>query len=397
MEYRLRRFDGRYRWIEDRGVPRFDGAGTFAGYIGSCYDVTERKEASEAIRKSEEKFSRAFRASPVILALHAAKDNRLIEVNDTFLAVTGYRAEEVIGRTLEDLNIEVDRFRLDDARRRLLAGGLVRGEEHAYRMKDGEVRRGLISAELIELDGEPCVLSMVVDITEQKRAREELLRLSGRLIDVQEQERSRVARELHDDLAQKLALLACELQQPLLKMSPSRAKSPMGALLKSAWKQVEVINEDLHRVSRQLYPSILSHLGLVPALRRLCGEIKQQSGVQVTVKNGDFPASFSKDAALCLYRVAQEALVNVVKHSGSKHARIELLRERDHITMRITDSGRGFSLASGEPRAGLGLLSMKERLRLCGGEFSIQSRPSRGTRVEARVPAAQAIVERPCG
>jgi PAS domain S-box-containing protein len=174
MEYRLRRHDGEYRWISDTGVPRFKANQTFAGYIGSCIDVTDRKLAAEALKKSEEKFSKAFRQSPMALTLTSARDHRYIDVNETFERITGWRRDEVIGRTPFDIGLWVDASERTQITNRIMAEQSLRNLELRFRMRDGSVRIGLSSAELIELDGEPCILGVTADITDSKRSQEAL-------------------------------------------------------------------------------------------------------------------------------------------------------------------------------------------------------------------------------
>jgi PAS domain S-box-containing protein len=174
MEYRLRRNDGEYRWISDTGVPRLDSDRNFAGYIGSCVDVTDRKLAEEALKKSEEKFSKAFRDSPLALTVTSALDHRYIDVNETFERITGWRRDEIIGRTPFDIELWVDASERVQIVNRLMAERSLRNLELRFRMRDGSVRIGLSSAELIELEGEPCILGVTADITDYKRSQEAL-------------------------------------------------------------------------------------------------------------------------------------------------------------------------------------------------------------------------------
>jgi PAS domain S-box-containing protein len=174
MEYRLRRHDGEYRWLFDTGVPRFNPDRTFAGYIGSCIDVTDRKLAVEALKKSEEKFSKAFRDSPMALTLTSARDHRYIDINETFERITGWQREEIIGRTPFEIELWVDASERVQITNRLLAEQSLRNLELRFRMRDGSVRIGLSSAELIELEGEPCILAVTADITDYKRSQEAL-------------------------------------------------------------------------------------------------------------------------------------------------------------------------------------------------------------------------------
>ena len=174
MEYRLRRADGEYRWIFDTGVPRFTPSGDFAGYIGSCFDITERKQVEEALRESGNKFSKAFQAAPSVLVIASLADGRYTEVNEAFERVLGYRRDEVIGRSSLKLNIWQNPEDRAMVLRMLAEGKKVRDLEIGFRSKSGTIIVGLYSAELIEIGAEHCLLSLVNDITARKKAEEKL-------------------------------------------------------------------------------------------------------------------------------------------------------------------------------------------------------------------------------
>jgi len=382
-EYRLRRQDGEYRWVLDIGVPRFDEDRSFIGYIGCGVDVSERKHAEQALAKSEERFSKAFRQSPMILTLSTAKDNRYIDVNETFERVTGWHPDEVIGRTAFELGLWVEPTEGLEVMERILVEGSLRGVEARFCMKDGSIRTGEVSAELIELDGQPCALGVIADITERKNAEEALSTVSHRLIDAQEQERARIARELHDDIGQRLALLAVELDQ-IHQESPnfSEVRSRMGEL----HKQVSEIAIDIQTLSRELHSSKLEYLGLAAAVRGFCHDFGRQQQVEIDFKTHDLPALLPPDISLCLFRVLQEAVHNSVKHSGVRHIEVGLWGTLGEIHLTVSDSGAGFDSEPAKQTRGLGLVSMEERLKLLNGALSIQSQRNRGTTVHARIP-----------
>ncbi len=259
MEYRLRRADGEYRWVLDTGVPRTEEDGTFVGYIGSCIDISDRKETEKL-----------------------------------------------------------------------------------------------------------------------------LLGLSGRLISMQEEERSYIARELHDDVSQRLALLSIELEQ--LLQNPRLSIEELHQKLGDPLKQVSDISSDIHQLSHRLHPSKLDSLGLVAAAAGFCRELSKQKGIRIEFVDRDVPNEIPGEIALCLYRVVQEALQNVARHSGAPLAHVELTGAPDGIYLRVSDSGTGFDPRSPGVATGLGMISMRERLRLVGGHLHIDSEPGSGTRVEAWVP-----------
>jgi len=265
MVYRLRRHDGEYRRILDRGVPRFTTQGEFAGFVGTCSDITELRRAEDRLRASQR----------------------------------------------------------------------------------------------------------------------ELRRLTGRLLETQESERRRVARELHDDINQGLALLAVEID--ILARSPPETAAAVTDRLRELSARARGLSSSVHDLSHQLHPSTLEQLGLVAAVRELCREVGHGHGLEVKFTHFPDPGPLPAAAALCLYRIAQEALRNVVKHSGAGHAAVELSASDGQVRLRVADDGAGFDPTVAH---GLGLVSMQERLNLVGGRLSIDSRPAAGTRIDAIVPAA---------
>ena len=150
--------------------------------------------------------------------------------------------------------------------------------------------------------------------------------------------------------------------------------------------QIKELSSSVHELSRQLHPSKLEQLGLAAAARSLCEELSRQHQIRIEFIQDEVPGSIPSDIALCLYRIVQEALQNVVKHSGAKEAGVELSAGPDAVCLRISDSGAGFEHPSARGGEGLGFVSMRERVRLVGGDLSVQSEPSRGTRIEVRVP-----------
>jgi len=238
---------------------------------------------------------------------------------------------------------------------------------------------------VVDVSGHPLYLrGTTQDITERKLSEETLFAMSGRLITAHEEERTRIARELHDDLSQRMALLQIGLDQFQQEM-PGLSPEARQQLQDIAGIATEV-SSDIHGLSHQLHPSKLDTLGLVSSLKGFCGEFSGQHKLPVQFLYSDIPDLVPKDVTLCFFRIAQEALRNVVKHSGSTEAEVELAGSADGMELCISDSGHGFDVESVKGVAGLGLISMRERLRLVGGQLSIESEPSRGTRIRARIP-----------
>jgi len=214
-----------------------------------------------------------------------------------------------------------------------------------------------------------------------QKTQKELSNLSRHLIQTQEEERRRIALELHDQFGQDLALLSIEIEQ-LKQKAPQFQAKQLQKLTTLATK----IASQVQTLSHQLHPSTLTHLGLVAASRSLCQEVSESSDIQIDFSHSDVSRSIPQEVSTCLFRILQEALTNVVKHSGAKTAQVKLAGSPSEIQLQILDSGVGFDPESTGSRGGLGLISMRERISLLGGEFLIESRPSGNTWIKACVP-----------
>lgn len=263
MQYRLRRHDGEYRWILDIGVPRFEPDGSFAGYLGSCIDITDRKLAEEALAD--------------------------------------------IGR---------------------------------------------------------------------------------KLIEVQEQERAWIARELHDDINQRIALLAIELEK-WDQLIPRSALDTHDHI-RQVHRRLSEISGDIQALSHHLHSSRLDYLGIVVAASSFCRELCQKQKVEIDFSHAGVPQDVPKEISLCLFRVLQEALQNAVKHSGVRHFKVELTGNSGEIQLTISDEGAGFNQQDPARRQGLGLISMRERVQMVNGHFWIKSQPGHGTIIKASIPLLRA-------
>jgi signal transduction histidine kinase len=224
------------------------------------------------------------------------------------------------------------------------------------------------------------ILSAVM--AEARRAQESLRRISGTLIAAHEEERSRIARELHDDLSQQMALLQIGLEQ--FERGGTRPSSEAREKVHNLTEIAEQVSSNIHDLSHRLHPSKLDVLGLLPSLEGFCKEFSKIHHLQVQFAHHDIPKEIPKDVTLCLFRIVQEALRNVVKHSGAAQAKVELLGIGGRIELCVSDTGVGFDPASAH--CGIGLVSMRERLRLIEGELTVESAFPHGTRICARAP-----------
>jgi PAS domain S-box-containing protein len=305
-------------------------------------------------------------------------------VNDTFELQTGWKRDEIIGRSPLDVSLWVDTDQRTAFLKQLLEKGNVGDFEVRFRRKDGQIRTGLGSAELIEVEGESCALSVIADITERKLAEELLAGFSGRLIDAQEAERTRIARELHDDINQRLAMVAVNLKTLRQDLPGSDVK--LNRRIQDACEQVSGLENDIQALSHRLHSSKLEYLGLEAATASFCAELSGRQDAKIDLRCDAIPEDLPSEVSLCLFRVLQEALHNAVKYSGVGVFEVSLTGSPQEIELKVHDSGVGFDAKVASNGHGLGLTSMRERLKLVGGQLSIDSKPNQGTTVLARVP-----------
>ena len=217
-------------------------------------------------------------------------------------------------------------------------------------------------------------IGSAIDVTEQKLAREALQNIGGRLIEAQEEERSRIARELHDDICQRLALQLMELERA--NRWPTGLFSQGCSLnlkIEEIRRHCVEITNDLQALSHELHSSKLDYLGIVAALRSFCCEFSQQHEVSVEFADEGVPGGLPRDISLCLYRVTQEALHNALKYSGANHFSVSLRGTAGDIQLEVNDHGMGFDIEKAKWDIGLGLVSMRERVHLVHGIFTIES------------------------
>ena len=228
----------------------------------------------------------------------------------------------------------------------------------------------------------------VQDITARKRAEGILSDQSRALVEAQEAERARIARELHDDIGQRLVLLSLALQElQQSAASGSELQRSIGTLS----RQTDEIATDVHALSHELHSHKLRLLGVVPAIRDFCSEVSARHKVEVEFTHDDVPDTVPPEIALCLFRVLQEAIQNAVRHSAAARFAVSLESTPAALTLTVRDGGCGFSPESVPRDHGLGLTSMRERLKLVAGELVIESKPDNGTRVVARVPIRSGV------
>jgi PAS domain S-box-containing protein len=375
------RLDGTKLWVTSRGEAIFDGGGRPIQLRGTIQNITERKRAEEArIRHA------AIVESSDDAIISKDLDGIIQSWNAAAQRLFGFTEAEAVGRSITIIIPPELIAKEQEILVRLRAGEHIQHYE-TLRVANGgkKLNVSLTISPIRDSLGRIVGISKIArDITHRKATEAALEQLTGRLINAQEEERARIARELHDDFSQRLALQGVGLGQLLMKLPESElaGRIKVEELLKSN----RDLSKDMHSLSHRLHSSKLEHVGLESALKSLCEQFSSQYEIRVEFTSRAVPSEISKDVALCLFRITQEALNNVVKHSHVKAARAELFGNDNQLLLRIEDAGSGFDPAIRGRDTGIGLVSMRERLRLVGGKLSVRSAPGRGTEIVAQVP-----------
>jgi two-component system CheB/CheR fusion protein len=386
--------DGRRRLISWFNSVTFAADGSVEYVICTGIDITEQSEAKRHAQQSDSTLRALLEsASQAILAV--GRDGRLALVNSAAETMFGYQRRELIGRKVETLIPKGRRKQHEGHRAGFFQSPLTRpmgaGIELAGLRKNGAQFPVEIGLSHIETRDGTLAVAFVTDITERKKDRDALRESEARLraltsglLTAQEEEAKRLSRELHDDLNQRMAMLAvgvAELEAGL----PESARVIRDHLLRLEAGLTEVSNA-MRRTAYQLHPSGLEHLGLVAALEAYCEDVSKHGVLKVRFKRQDVPEQIPEAVALCLYRIAQESLRNAVKHSRASIASVALSGKDAELILTISDPGQGFDQHEAKAKGGLGLVSMEERVRLVNGTLSIKTRPGNGTHVMVQVP-----------
>jgi PAS domain S-box-containing protein len=349
------------------------------------------RRMGNALRATEARYGATLRALPDLLFV-LSHDGVYVDYYAQESSSLYVPPERFLGKRVRDVMPPDLAERFEQAFKQALISREPVVTEYALDMPGGRFE---YEARIVRC-GEDKILSIVRDVTARKAyeraltSSEAALRashvrnhtLAGRLVVAQEEERQRIARDLHDDLSQRLAVLNIEVNR-LSTMNPGDVRARVAAL--SGW--VSDIAEHVHDLSHELHPSRPETLGLVPALRAVCDEMSRQHGLMVDLRDRQIPRALGSAVSLCAYRIVQEALHNVVKHSGATRASVELTGSPTALELVVADQGRGF-VPDAQGLVGLGLVSMGERVKLLDGEIAIDSSPGDGTRLRVRLPLA---------
>ena len=381
---------GKFGWVSNTYGPHFGARGEIIGVIGTIRDITERRRTEEALRDSEKQSRTLFESANDAILIFEPENEIILDANKKACEAYGFSKEQLVGTSLKKLTKDVPRGERQIAE--ILRDGSYLNFETVHSNKDGSPIDILASSSVIDHGGQRAILAILRDITERKRTEEALRNLSGRLLRLQDEERRRIARELHDTTAQSLAGLAINLS--VVKDSAPNLSLRASACLSESLELAEQCSREIRTLSYLLHPPLVDEAGLAPALQWYTAGFAQRSGIEV---HEDVSPEFGRlpsDLELTLYRIVQEALTNVHRHSGSKTARIWLQRRPKEIVLTVADEGHGFPSAAlgiaGPEGAdiGVGIPGMRERLRQLGGRLHIQT-GSPGTTLTAILPLGQ--------
>lgn len=354
--------------------------------VAMVEDITERKRAEETLRESEEKFRSVFQDAGIGMVI-VSPEGRFLGANGSFCDYLGYTQDELLTRTVEAITLPEDWPVFSQRLHRAFqeGRGFHRVEKRCLH-KTGRIVYTESSGSLIRnSQGDPqYFVGEVLDVTKRKEAEETIASINRRLVDAQEAERARIARELHDDVNQRIALAATDIEK--LKQDPPTSTAELRRRLSEVWQQLIAVSTGVQSISHQLHSPQLEYLGIVAAIRSFCREFATRTNVEIDFKADDVPNNVSRDVSLCLLRIVQEALQNATKHSQVRHFEVTLSSSGHQLHLTVIDRGIGFDADKPSAQTGLGLISMRERVRLVNGAISIDSKRMGGTSIHVRVP-----------
>lgn len=355
---------------------------------GLLYQRAQRTNAEAVLRESEKRFRVMANTTPSLIWMCDTRAE-ITYLNDRWIAFTSTNQDAGHGNPWSSRLHPDDVKRVTETIFHALKVQQPFSNEFRLRRSD-DVYRWMFNVASPRVNGDGSFagfIGSIIDTTDQKLAQQALEKVSGQLIEAQEKERSRIARDLHDDICQRLALLSMELER--VNRSPSGLSKPVADDISQIRRQCSEIADDVQSLSHQLHSFKLDYLGVAAAIKGCCRELSKQHNVDIEFTASNVPMNLPKDISLCLFRVAQEALHNSVKYSGTSRYTVELRGMSDRIQLKVNDSGAGFDVEEARKNRGLGLVSMQERVHLVSGSISVESKRGEGTTILVTVPIAQ--------
>jgi len=353
--------------------------------VGTLLDITDQRRAERVLRESEERFRSLADGAPIMMWMSGV-DKLCTDANRGRLMFTGHSIEQELG------NGWIEAVHPDDLQKCMStyieAFDKRKPFSMEYRLRryDGEYR-------WINDAGSPRFLpdgqfagyiGCAIDVHDHKAVELARMELARHLMIAQEEERSRVARELHDGIGQEIALLSIQMQRAVVSITTEPGQ--IYPAIQNLSTNLASIGLHVSRLSHKLHSSELEYLGMSVAITKLCREFSEQYAIKMECCCTDIPANLDNQVALGFLRIVQEALHNIAKHSHAKDVQVKVTGATEELCLFVRDNGVGFDLRETRAAAGLGLISMRERMHLLGGEFAIESTPGVGTTIRARVP-----------
>jgi PAS domain S-box-containing protein len=392
LEKRYLHKDGHTIWVDINCSVVEDDYGNPIHFLTYIKDISYRRLAEQALLESNERNQAILRALPDMMFLHS-KDGVYLDYNARDHTALILPPEEFLGRNVRDVMPPDLAERVMECMAKLHAGEEAQVLEYSLEIQ-GQLRN--YESRLVLAEGDK-TLSIVRDVTEQRRAEnalrysegkliesnKEIRTLAARLITAQESERRRIALLLHDDVSQRIAALSIGISR--LKRRLPTSDDEMRTELDQFGTHLGDLTTQIRRLSHQLHPEVLEHVGLVAALESHVSEFGHEEGIKVSFKS-DVQTKPSMDISNCLYHIAFEAMRNISKHSEAKSASVSLLEDGDVLQLEVADSGRGFDVERARRGSGIGLISAEERVKLLRGTFEVKSVPMSGTAIVVRIP-----------
>jgi len=355
--------------------PIKNSSGETVGCSGIARDISEQKRREEKLQEYERAVEHSGEMITVI-----NREYRCVMANRQYLSLKNLSRDQVVGHfayeLLDQATFEqVAKPKLDEC---------FRGKVVKYQLKYTYPKIGerVLSISYFPIEGPngvDRVTCLLQDITDRIQAEQTFADMTRKLVEAQEQERARIARELHDDINQRLSLLSIQVMQLLEKPSEIEVRA------RQLGSQIAEITSDVQALSHDLHTSKLEYLGVVPGIKSWCREFGERHGMEIDF-SGDVLSPIPLPMGVSLFRVLQEALQNTIKHGEVKRAEVRLREESGQVHLLVSDSGAGFDVGKALQGRGLGLTSMRERVRLVNGTIAIESKPMQGTTIHARVP-----------
>jgi two-component system, NarL family, sensor histidine kinase DegS len=381
---------GNGKWLHFTASPIKDDSGVIIGAIETLEDISQRKTVEDALYESEKSYRALFESAYDAIWVHDM-EGTILTANQALSELCGYPVQEMIGMNVKDFIIgdnDVDTAR--EVKLKLMSGGRI---DAPYEMtlirKDGSKLSTIVTTNLVNVGNDTKAFQNTArDVTSEKRMEENLHYYLQQITRAQEEERKRIARELHDDTAQVLLSISRQIDNFIrneLKITP-----PYLTFLKGIQEQVNHGVQAVHRYSQDLRPSLIDDLGLIAALRSYVKRVREYDNMIVTLEVNGKERRLTSEVEMLLYRVIQEALNNVRKHADATATRLDIFFEEQQVRVNISDNGKGFNYVKTMDNLAqtgkLGLIGMQERVGLLGGTLNFDSAPGKGTIVKITLP-----------